>query len=105
VVTDGYRTETRLWRWTGGNGGDWFFLSIGGEAGEALSATALMQRLESGKRSGWGSVKVDVEIGTSHWPTSAFPSKSEGWMVPVKAAVRKAEGIGEGDAVVAVLRF
>lgn len=104
-MNDGYRAETRLWRWAGGNGGDWFFVSIAGEAGEALSATAMMNRLESGRRSGWGSVKVDVEIGATRWSTSAFPSKSDGWIVPVKAAVRKAEGIGEGDAVVAMLRF
>ena len=35
-----------LWRWTGGaNGGTWHFLTIGGEAGEALSGTALMLSL------------------------------------------------------------
>ena len=36
-----------LWRWTSSTGtGTWHFLTIDGEAGEALSATALMRRLE-----------------------------------------------------------
>lgn len=88
-----------LWRWTGGNSTSWFFVTIGGEAGEALSATALMRRLEGGHRSGWGSLKVRVTIGDSCWSTSVFPSKEQGWLLPVKAAVRKAERIGEGDVV------
>ena len=94
----------QLWRWTGGNGGSWHFLTIDGEAGEALSATALMRRLEGLSR-GFGSLKVPATIGDSAFRTSVFPSKSEGWMLPIKAAVRKAEEIGEGDAVTVVLEL
>jgi hypothetical protein len=32
-----------------------------------------------------------------------FPSKDVGWMLPVKAAVRKAEGLVEGDTVTVAL--
>jgi Domain of unknown function (DUF1905) len=92
-----------LWRWTSSTGsGTWHFLTIDGEAGEALSATALMRRLEGMSR-GFGSLKVTARIGESTFKTSVFPSKSEGWMLPVKALVRKAEGIGEGDVVAVVL--
>lgn len=94
----------QLWRWTGGNGGSWHFLTIDGEAGEALSATALMRRLEGLSR-GFGSLKVLATIGDSAFRTSVFPSKIESWMLPVKASVRKAEGIGEGDAVTVVLEL
>lgn len=95
-----------LWRWAGGaNGGDWFFASIDGAVGEALSATALMQRLESGRRSGWGSVKVVARVGKTEWRTSAFPAKAQGWMVPIKAAVRKAEGLAEGEPFALSLSF
>ncbi|MFM5907999.1 MAG: DUF1905 domain-containing protein [Novosphingobium sp.] len=93
-----------LWRWTGGNGGSWHFITIDGEAGEALSATALMQRLE-GLGRGFGSLKVRATIGDTTFATSVFPSSSEGWMLPVKAAVRKAEGLGEGDVVGVVLEL
>lgn len=87
-----------LWRWTGGNGGSWHFLSIDGEAGEALSGTALMRRLEGLSR-GFGSLRVQATIGENSFVTSVFPSKDEGWMLPVKASVRTAEGLEEGDKV------
>lgn len=104
-MTEEHTLTTPLWRWTSGNGVAWFFVTIDGEVGEALSATAIMHRLESGKRAGWGSVKITVRIGDSEWRTSAFPSKESGWMVPVKAAVRKAEGLHEGDPVALSLQF
>ncbi|MEP7222951.1 MAG: DUF1905 domain-containing protein [Novosphingobium sp.] len=88
-----------LIRWTGGNGAAWFFLIIDGSAGEALSGTALMRRLEGGRRAGFGSLKVTAQIGATAFNTSVFPSNELGWMLPVKAAVRKAEGIGDGDRV------
>ena len=92
----------RLWRWTGGSGGSWHFLTIDGAAGEALSGTALMRRMER-TIGGFGSLKVTARIGDSVFRTSLFPSKELGWLLPVKAAVRKAEGIGEGDEVTVAL--
>ena len=92
-----------LWRWTTPAApAAWFFITIDGEAGEALSATALMRRLEGASR-GFGSLKVTAQIGDSTFKTSLFPSKELGWLLPVKASVRKAEGIGEGDAVEVLL--
>jgi hypothetical protein len=67
-----------------------------------LSATALMRRLE-GMARGFGSLKVTARIGETSWQTSVFPSREAGWMLPVKAAVRKAEGIVEGDEVALTL--
>ena len=90
----------KLWRWTTPAApAAWFFVTIDGEAGEALSAIALMRRLEGGRKAGWGSLKVAVAVGGSRWSTSVFPSKEVGWMLPIKATVRKAEGLVEGDAV------
>lgn len=91
-----------LWRWTGGSGGSWHFLTIDGAAGEALSGTALMRRMER-TIGGFGSLKVTARIGDSVFRTSLFPSRGLGWLLPVKAAVRKAEGIGEGDSVEVLL--
>jgi hypothetical protein len=95
-----------LWRWTGGaSNGTWHFLTIDGAAGEALAGTALMQRLEGNAR-GFGSLKVSARIGGTAFATSVFPSKADGgWILPVKASVRKAEGIGEGDEVEVSLAF
>ncbi|WP_404482489.1 DUF1905 domain-containing protein [Novosphingobium sp. BL-52-GroH] len=96
----------RLWRWTGGaNSGTWHFLTVDGGAGEALSGTAIMRKLEGNAR-GFGSLKVKARIGDSVFATSVFPSKADGgWLLPVKASVRKAEGIGEGDVVEVSLVF
>ncbi|MFM5955496.1 MAG: DUF1905 domain-containing protein [Novosphingobium sp.] len=95
----------RLWRWTSSTGtGTWHFLTIDGEAGEALSGTALMRRLEK-SIGGFGSLKVTATIGDSKFKTSLFPSRELGWMLPVKASVRKAEGVSEGDVVVVVLEL
>ena len=92
-----------LWRWTTPAApAAWHFITIDGEAGEALSGTAIMRRLEGNAR-GFGSLKVVATIGGSTFKTSVFPSKSEGWLLPVKASVRKAEGLGEGDVVVVSL--
>lgn len=91
-----------LWRWTGGTGGTWHFLTIDGAAGEALSGTALMRRMEGLSR-GFGSLKVRAHIGDTAFATSVFPSKSAGWMLPIKAAVRRAEDLAEGDAVTVTL--
>ena len=92
-----------LWRWTSSTGtGTSHFLTIDGAAGEALSATALMRRMEK-SIGGFGSLKVEARIGDSVFKTSLFPSKELGWMLPVKASVRKAEGVNEGDVVAVVL--
>ena len=89
-----------LWRWTGASGsGTWHFVTIGGEAGDTLSATALMRKLEGTGR-GFGSLRVQARIGETTFATSVFPSKSDGgWLLPVKASVRRAEGLSAGDTV------
>lgn len=95
-----------LWRWTSAaTSTSWYFVSIDGEAGEALRATALMRKLE-GLGRGFGSLKVRARIGDTAFATSVFPNKtSGGWLLPVKAAVRKAETLGEGDTVTVELAF
>ena len=95
-----------LWRWTTPSApAAWHFVTIDGGAGEALSATAIMRRLEGLSR-GFGSLKVSVTIGETTFKTSVFPSKEQrGWLLPVKASVRKAERLAEGDAVELSLEF
>lgn len=47
---------------------------------------------------GWGMIPVRVRIGATEWETSLFP-KDGGYVVPVKDAVRRAEGLDQGDTV------
>ncbi len=86
--------------WTGGQSGVWYFLHAEGAAAEAIAGHALMRRLELGQARGFGSVRVEAQIGESRWRTSVFPNKGqESWMLPVKAAIRKAEGLSEGQSI------
>ena len=89
------------WLWRGADGAPaksaWYFLTIDGETAQAIRAAAV-------NAAAWGSVYVEATIGGTTWRTSLFPSKAHGgWLLPLKAAVRKAEKIAEGSMVEAVL--
>jgi len=47
---------------------------------------------------GWGCIPVSARIGRTNWTTSLFP-KDGGYIVPVKAAVRRAEQVALGYVV------
>lgn len=96
-----FHARTVLWQWTTPEApATWYFLTLDGELGENLRAMAAMRRLETGAKHGWGSVKVTATIGDTIWATSIFPHKeSGGYILPVKAAVRKAEAVVPGDLV------
>jgi hypothetical protein len=74
------------------------FVIVPQPAADAISGYELVRRLELGKR-GFGSVKVTVRVGGSEWQTSVFPQKSGTWFLPVKVAVRRTEGLYEGNPV------
>lgn len=77
-------------RWTGDAA--WFFLLLPPEVGDDIRSRS--------ERSGFGSVKVTATIGATTWGTSVFPDSASGsYVLPVKAAVRHAEGIDDGDEV------
>ncbi|SBV34358.1 conserved protein of unknown function [uncultured Sphingopyxis sp.] len=52
---------------------------------------------------GWGVVPVVAIIGDTEFATSLFP-RDGGYLLPVKRAVQKAEGVGPGDRVAVALR-
>ncbi|HYP74226.1 MAG TPA: DUF1905 domain-containing protein [Microbacterium sp.] len=54
-------------------------------------------------RRGFGSVRVEARIGGSTFRTSIFPDSTKGaYVLPLKRAVRDAEGIGD-DSMIHVL--
>jgi Domain of unknown function (DUF1905) len=98
-----WRVQGPVWLWQGSDGapakGSWYFLTIDGETAQGIRAHAV-------NAAAWGSVYVEVTIGKTTWRTSLFPSKAAGgWLLPIKAAVRKAETISEGSVVEAVLNL
>jgi hypothetical protein len=52
----------------------------------------------------WGQVPVHVTIGSTEFTTALFPRDGR-YLVPVKAAVQRAEAIGEGAVVEVALRL
>ena len=53
---------------------------------------------------GWGCIPVNVRIGGTDFTTSLFP-KDDLYLVPIKVAVRRAEGLELGDEVTVQLRL
>jgi hypothetical protein len=51
----------------------------------------------------WGQVPVCVVIGDTEFSTALFP-KDGRYLIPLRVAVREAEGINEGDVVAVTLR-
>lgn len=47
---------------------------------------------------GWGMIPVSVRIGETEWRTSLWP-KDGGYLLPLRDAVRRAEGIALDDVV------
>lgn len=46
----------------------------------------------------WGVVPVTARLGETEFTTAMFP-REETWFLPLKAAVRRAEGVGPGEVV------
>ena len=101
TLSETHILTTQLWIWTTDKApASWHFLTLDGEVAEAIHGLALMRKLEGGRKPGWGSMKVRATIGDTSWDTSIFPAKEAGgWLLPVKAAVRKAEVLVAGDHV------
>lgn len=93
------RVTSLLWIWKGEAAGRWFFLTIPEEQSGELRAEAF-----STPR-GFGSVRIEATIGDVTWRTSVFPLNSGGYLLPVKADVRKCAGLAAGDEVTVELKL
>lgn len=89
-----------LWLWRGKakdgtpTSTAWHFLTIDGAVAAAIRAAA------PGRSAAWGSVYATITLGATNWQTSLFPSRDVGgYLLPVKAGVRKAERLVAGDVV------
>jgi hypothetical protein len=70
----------------------WYFVTVPGEESNNLQVISGLVTY------GWGVIPVHVRIGKTEWKTSLFP-KDGRYLVPIKASVRKAENLDEGDNV------
>ncbi|QEO15003.1 DUF1905 domain-containing protein [Agromyces intestinalis] len=92
-----FRFEAPLWEWQAR--AEWYFVTVPTAASADIREVPLPPR-------GFGSVRVEATVGGSTWRTSIFPDSSEGaYVLPVKRAVRVAEGLVEGGPVAVDLRL
>jgi hypothetical protein len=79
-----------VWHWRGP--APFYFVTV------PEDGSGRLHEVSSAVTYGWGMIPVRARIGGTEWGTSLFP-KDGGYVVPLKDAVRRAEGIDEGDTV------
>lgn len=89
-----YTFKAELWVWTTDKApASWRFVTLPVDVSQAI-------RTLIPKTPGFGAVRVVATIGKTTWSTSLFPSKEQGgFVLPVKADVRKRERLNDGDEV------
>jgi hypothetical protein len=80
----------KIWYWRGP--APWFFVTMPEKQSSDL------KEISGFVTYGWGVIPVQVRIGKTNWQTSLIP-KDGRYLVPIKASVRKAENLEEGDEV------
>lgn len=80
----------RLWFWKGP--APWYFVAVPAPQSDDIRAISKLVTY------GWGVIPVRARIGQSVWTTSLFP-KDDSYLVPVRANIRRAERLEEGDEV------
>jgi hypothetical protein len=89
--------DAELFLWTAWES-SWVFVVVPEDIGEEIG-------LLSGPPRGFGSVRVEVTLGPTTWRTSVFPDKTQGYVLPVKKAVRRAADVDVGDTATVDLRL
>lgn len=88
-----------IWLWSEGKG-HWHFLTVPAEQAVEIRAHSFGEQ-----RRGFGAVRVEATIADVTWRTSVFPQKSGGYILPIKADVRRRAGIGAGEEVMVELEL
>jgi hypothetical protein len=79
-----------LWFWRGPS--PFHFVTVPDEQSGMIEATSELVTY------GWGMIPVRARIGSTTWTTSLWP-KDGGYIVPIKAAIRRAESLELEDVV------
>lgn len=85
-----FEFDAQLRLWDARKSDSWTFADLPTAVADEIADLA------EGVARGFGSVRVEVTIGSSTWRTSIFPGATT-YVLPVKAAVRRAQGVEAGD--------
>lgn len=84
--------EGDVFRWEARSDSDWYFVALPPGLSDDIRETQTLRR-------GFGGVRVDAVIGATAFRTSIFPQAGGVYVLPLKRAVREAEGIDPGATV------
>ena len=73
--------------------GRWFFVTVDKKTAQGIRFFSEAEMV------GLGYVKVRATLGKTSWETALFPTKAGEYLLAIKAPVRKAENVSDGDRV------
>ncbi len=94
-----FKITGKVWLYAGDTT-SWHFFTI------PKKETLKIKETYGAQKRGWGSLPVEVQIGTTMWRTSIFPdTKSGTYLLPIKALIRRKEDIEAGDTAIITLNL
>ena len=90
----GIKYEFSAEPWKHGGAASWHFVSLPDEL-----AKEIRDNFQTEER-GWGRLPVTVRVGESEWKTSIFfDTKAKTYFLPLKAELRRKEGLEVGKSL------
>lgn len=94
---ESFTFSAEVWEWDGKAA--WHFVSLPDDVADDI------EERHGHAAAGFGSLRVEVTVGRTTWQTSVFPdSKRATYLLPLKKAVRAAEGLSTGTHATVTLR-
>ena len=91
-----YEFEAKPWLHNGPGG--WHFVSL------PVALSTEIRMFSKSAEEGWGRLKATAQIGETKWKTAIwFDGKSQTYLLPLKAEIRKKEKIDLKQAVEVIL--
>jgi hypothetical protein len=93
-----YKVESKVWLYPGDAA--WHFVTLPQDISEDI------KNLFGDRAKRWGTIPVEITVGSSVWNTSIFPDNKEGaYVLPLKKDIRKKENIKIGDTLKILLEI
>lgn len=91
-----YSFRAKVWKYEGPAG--WYFVTL-----PKLLSKKIRRKFGPAEE-GWGRLKTTAKIGKSEWKTSIWhDTRAGGYLLPIKASVRKSESIEIDNRIAIVL--
>jgi hypothetical protein len=90
-----YEFSGKIWRHAGGS---WHFVALPREMSAEIRENLKWQE------EGWGRLKAASRIGNTAWDTAIwFDTRQKTYLLPIKAEIRRSEGLEPGQEVTTIL--